>query len=645
MITIALGVLGLGLVVFVAILLFPSGSIVNNAEFEEIPIDLTSYGLFDLGIVDVDQDSNLDIFTSNHSGPQSVLLNKGSAQFEDRFSAFQLDQDHMFPGLVVLPNEPKLHDPGIYIHWRGPSIIIRAHNMPNAVSGSIEILSPLIIEQNQNFNTTLKQEVRDQDVTHSVIEFDGEGEGFFSFKPYLHALPIKITFDSQLTPAQIFVGSDYKSPATLTFSLNMKDRHGMAWADYNADGLTDLYIARGGLKGWMGRMPGTFWDEMFISTENKFIEVGAKYGLIKQDCSGRQAAWVDYNADDKLDLYVACGKGDEYQPNKLYQQTSDGTFNDVAAQAGLNIGAEGSFIWLDAEMDGDLDLFWVDREAFYLYENTDGKFTRSRLGINPSGQISKKLTVADFDKDGDFDIFSASPNGNVLCINIEGDYILADPVSWGLPGKSMTANWLDYDNDGLQDLHTIPAGLFKQQAPNKFINTAMLQYSDRKFASSKLNAALASWFDMDNDGKRDLILALDFGIKQRWWSRGLAVIDGTSRRLGGLKSYWDVALFRSEAHSANHWLQVELLGSPGNQPAIGSVVTIYSVGHSKQVQQVGMSEGARYSQGHYRLYFGLGKSVAPFDIEISWPDGIVQKINSVEPNQLLIVKRQTLPAS
>lgn len=635
-------VLAIALVVFV-FLYTRSGPVLQNAAaFKDVPIDIAHFGLFDLGVADVNQDAMLDMFTTNHSAPQSVLVNQGNGQFENQFSAMKLDQDGMFPGLVVFPQQKSVSEPGIYIRWNGPSIVVRAHKMSNLgkFAGKVEVMSPLVIKGKQNINADVKSETIANGVTRSEIQFHGMVDGYFAFKPYLHALPIKFTFAPGIAPQSIFVGSKSVSPPTLEFSINMKDRHGMAWVDYNNDGRSDVFITRGGQKGWIGRMPEPYWDELFVSGSGQYHNIGQGAGLIKDDCSGRQTAWVDYNSDGRLDIYVSCGKASEYQSNKLFEQMADGSFKNVAQYTGVDIAAEGSFIWLDADADGDTDLFWVDERSFYLYENDSGRFTSRHLGANPAQHVVKKLTATDFDMDGDLDVFSASPAGNALCINTGGDFIIADPSAWGLSRKSMTANWVDYDNDGLLDLHTLPGGMFQQIKPGKFKRTAILGIEGDKFSYNNLRAALASWFDMDNDGMRDLIVALNYRFKETWWAKGMVALKGDKDRLGGLKDYWQARLMVNKVESGNHWLQVDLKGTPGNSPGIGSIVTVSVPGTEKQyMQQVGMSDGSRFSQGHYRSYFGLGEYMGPVNVSVKWPDGHVQELNDTRLNQRILVTR------
>ena len=84
----------------------------DDGNFNEQAIEIADYGLFDLGIADINNDDRLDIFTVNHSGRQSLKLNNGSGTFSDVFSAWKMDQDNQFPGLVVRPKEPQADQPG-----------------------------------------------------------------------------------------------------------------------------------------------------------------------------------------------------------------------------------------------------------------------------------------------------------------------------------------------------------------------------------------------------------------------------------------------------------------------------------------------------------------------------------------------------
>ena len=328
----------------------------------------------------------------------------------------------------------------------------------------------------------------------------------------IHALPIEFHFDAALSAENIYIGPNLISPVSENFAIQMRDRHGTAWADFNNDDRMDVFITRGGLRGTMPDVPLDFWDELLLGTPNGMEDMGKTLGLAKNGCPGRQAAWIDYNADNRLDLYVVCGLGDGSYPNKLFQQTDKGNFIDVAEKVGLDIAAIGSFLWLDADLDDDMDLFWSDTRGFFLYKNESGTFSPTHL---LSSRPTVKLTAGDYDNDDDLDIFSASPAGNVLFINTGETFSAVAPLSVGLPQKSMTANWVDYQNDGLLDLHTVPNGLYVRKQTGEFTFTSQLKVNREKFSPFRVNDACAAWFDVDNNGTRDLLLAKSMANEER----------------------------------------------------------------------------------------------------------------------------------
>ena len=99
---------------------------------------------------------------------------------------------------------------------------------------------------------------------------------------------------------------------------------------------------------------------------------------------------------------------------------------------------------------------------------------------------------------------------------------------------------------------------------------------------------------------------------------------------------WTLALYPNLANT-NHWLQVKLIGKPGNRSAIGAKVELIN-SDKAQLQVVGQSEGSRASQGHYRLYFGLGKNEQIDRLQVTWPDGQVQEIVNPEIDSLLTIQ-------
>ena len=90
--------------------------------------------------------------------------------------------------------------------------------------------------------------------------------------------------------------------------------------------------------------------------------------------------------------------------------------------------------------------------------------------------------------------------------------------------------------------------------------------------------------------------------------------------------------------SKNHWLQLQLIGTEGNRQAIGARVEVVTP-DGVQLQQIGQAEGSSNSQGHYRLYFGLGKYSRADSVRIFWPDGTLEEIKDLDGDRLFIAKQ------
>jgi hypothetical protein len=86
--------------------------------------------------------------------------------------------------------------------------------------------------------------------------------------------------------------------------------------------------------------------------------------------------------------------------------------------------------------------------------------------------------------------------------------------------------------------------------------------------------------------------------------------------------------------SPAHWLEVEPVGSAGNLEAIGARVVVRS-GHRTQTQWVGDSDSARYGQGHYRLYFGLGVEARASAVTVHWPNGGATRLENVAADRII----------
>ena len=144
-------------------------------------------------------------------------------------------------------------------------------------------------------------------------------------------------------------------------------------------------------------------------------------------------------------------------------------------------------------------------------------------------------------------------------------------------------------------------------------------------------AAIANWADLNNDGRRDLVLALleNFSFWP-WWQKPF--------KSSADRFTWHLSAYQSSA-SRNKWLAVQLAGKPGNPQAIGARVSVKTAS-GEQTQVVGLNEGAFFSQGNYRLHFGLGPSDRVEAIQVRWPDGQVQRLHDLAVNRLETIRQQ-----
>jgi hypothetical protein len=471
-----------------------------------------------------------------------------------------------------------------------------------------------------------------------------------SFRNYYYSPRFEIIDNLPLNA--IYVGSERRHPASHRFQLSQSDRHGMGWFDLNDDGMTDVVIANGGRGGQIrGRVEeGSGSYEVLVQREGSFKEIFPYGELSRYGCPTRQLSLVDHDGDGDLDIYVVCGRGSQ-QAHQMFEQAADGTFRELAAAKGLEAKGDGLSTWLDADHDGDMDLFWTTKREAWLYRNKNGHFDAESVGTL-RGRV-RQISKADYDGDGDLDIYLAAPDGSSLLVGERGNFAIVEPERLGLPHDAICGNWVDYNNDGMQDLHVLPGGIFQQRADHKFYQTDLLGNEEPR------KSAFCIWFDSNNDGHRDLLVAvprettlfenLRAGIARRigqdakaWISQNqfLFFLQGLTMGHPFFRPViWDLALYESIERD-RHWLEVGLTGPRGNRPAIGASVRVRTASGT-QVQAVGHAEGSVRSSGHYRVYFGLGDEARIDSVQLAWPDGSLQEIEGGASDRLLTIQQES----
>jgi hypothetical protein len=501
------------------------------------------------------------------------------------------------------------------------------------------------------------QQAQSVEVSGSVLPrtslaFSTEGDGVLTLEIGSPGLPIGLRVDDPFPARSVHVGANAVSPPSREIELALQDRHGVAWIDYNHDGRLDAFVSRGAIAGTLRLLPPDLQvrinDELLCSQPGfGYRNLADEAGILKRGCSGRKASWVDFDNDGLADLFVNCMDRNQVEgkyPKQLYRQDAGGRFTDVASNAGLGLAGYEVIdaVWFDADDDGHVDLLTTEAQGFFLHRGRGdhtfsrefvgrGKFVR---GDNPQLRgtsdeywfVDGKLSAADFDGNGSIDVFYSSKKGNMLLVNDGAGHLeLTDPASRGLPAESTTGGWVDFDNDGLVDLYLMPQGLYRQRADRMFVPTGLLVHP-----AGRHMAAIANWADLDNDGRRDLVLArLENFSRWRWWER---LLSTPADRFA-----WKLSAYRNVS-SANHWLEIRLVGRPGNPQAIGARVSLQTA-DGWQTQVVGLNDGAFFSQGHYRLYFGLGTRKRADSIRVDWPDGSTQEMRDVEGDRLAVIRQ------
>jgi len=495
---------------------------------------------------------------------------------------------------------------------------------------------------------------------------------------------------------------------------------GCAFLDYDNDGWMDIYLVNSG--------PCDFWkpgkpvrNALYRNNrDGTFSDVTEKAG-VAGGTFGMGVAVGDYNNDGFPDMFVT-----SYGRSILYRNNGDGTFTDVTRQAGLPVdGWTTSAVWFDYDNDGKLDLFvcsFVDygtsahlscgdnklgrhyyciprafrpTASFLYHNNGDGTFTETGRGTGIAKALGKGLGVVatDINNDGRMDLFVANDTvQNFLFMNRGPDasgkhqweeIALSAEVGFSENGQArsgMGVDAADLDGDGWQDLFVANVD---QEMFSIYRNNHDETFKDVAFQHNVAQATrlLSGWglkyFDYDNDGSVDLILAnghpddmIDEYSKQVHYreplllfhqengrlrdvsaaagpafsrmfaARGLAVGDfDNDGRLDVLIGNNGGAplLLRNAAGAGNHWLGLKLQGVKCNRDGIGARIT-WSAGGVKRSRL--KSSGGSYLSSHDpREILGIGPAAKVDWVEIRWPGPgkTVQRLTDLPVDRYIVV--------
>jgi hypothetical protein len=421
--------------------------------------------------------------------------------------------------------------------------------------------------------------------------------------------------------------------------------HGAIVADSDQDGFQDILVTGyGGLQLWRNQGDGSF------------IEIHEEVGLTDTLWSSG-AAWADFNNDGILDLYVVhyadwsfknhpfCrGRTAEERdicppaqftglPDTLYIGSADGTYRDESESWKLKKDGKGlGALVADFDGNGFVDVYVAnDTVNNFLYTNS-GNSTFEEIGLLagvatdkagvPNGSMG--LDVCDFDQTGRPDIWvtnyeredfalyrNEAANAFLHVSDIAGLNVLG-----GLFVGFGTAS-ADFDLDSREDImvnngHVI---LFPTASPRKQVPVFMLAEKNR---FRRVMFSKESYFSEGHDG------------------RGLALVDIDSD--GDLDPIFSninapLAILRNDSPKSNHWFQLKLIGTKSNRDAIGAIAT--AVVPQGKLVRVRKGGGSYLSTSQEALSWGLGETDKIQKLTVRWPSGKETILENIPANQLL----------
>lgn len=424
---------------------------------------------------------------------------------------------------------------------------------------------------------------------------------------------------------------------------------GVATGDYDNDGHLDIYVVNwGNNQLWRNNGDGTFHDVTAESgTGDPRWSTGAAFADFDRD------GWLDlivvnyvrYSLEGDRPCYDDSGRHDycgpeNYVPelDRLFRNRGDGTFEDATYLLGLTEAFGPALGVVTADLDGDgwTDIYvandgrenqlWINREGTRF----EDRAVAAGVAMNGAGiaEASMGVVAADFDADGDEDLFMTHLNGetNTYYRNLAGglfeDYTQRSGL--GRPSLMYTGFGVvpvDYDNDGWLDLFVangevrvipeqVEAGdplplrqrnqLLRNLGQGRFRDVTP---DDEAFLPEEVSRGTAAG-DIDNDGDTDMVLTSNNGPARLLLNRSA---DGTP------------------------WLGLRLVDRRGRD-ALGARVRLVTAGRSPLWRRV-HTDGSYGSAHDPRVLFGLEGEAADREVVVHWPDGSVESWYGLEPGR------------
>jgi enediyne biosynthesis protein E4 len=375
-----------------------------------------------------------------------------------------------------------------------------------------------------------------------------------------------------------------------------------AWVDYDRDGKLDLVVSNyvqwseqgdlyctldGAHKSYCTpeSYKGTAARQWHNLGGGKFEDATQKAGFYDPTSKSLGVAILDYNGDGWPDILIA----NDTQPNKLYLNKKDGTFEERAVSAGIAFSEDG--------------------------------VARAGMGVD----------AADYDRSGHASLIITNFANQMLSLyHNEGNGLFVDEAPRSEVGRATLVTlgfgcfFFDYDNDGWQDILVADGHIENEiervqkrvsyaEPPHLFRNLGNGKFEEvtgkvgAGFVAPKV-ARGAAYADINNDGALDVLITTNGGPAH---------------------------LYRNEG-GTNQSLRVKLVGTKSNRDGIGAVVHVSSGGDRQWLM---MKSGSSYlSQSELVLTFGLGAKTKADTVEVQWPSGQIDKLSNINAGQTVTIE-------
>ncbi len=417
--------------------------------------------------------------------------------------------------------------------------------------------------------------------------------------------------------------------------------------DYDNDGDTDIFVLRGA---WMFDQGQIRNSLLRNNSDGTFSDVTYEAGLAYPPRPTQAATWGDFDYDGDLDLYIgnesrmAMESRDGDYPSQLFRNNGDGTFTDIASEAGVTNDRYCKAVTAgDYDNDGDLDLYLSNVGENRLYRNNgDRTFTdvAPALGVTEPAGRSFATWFFDYNNDGWLDLFVAAYEADIG--DVAADYLgrehdgvsprlyqndgmgrfddVTDSVGLDHPYLPMGANFGDLDNDGWLDVYLgtgdpnyqtlMPNVMLRNDRGVRFQNVT----TSGGFGHLQKGHGVA-FADFDNDGDQDIY-----------------------HQLGGflVGDKFHNALFKNPGHG-NAFLIIQLSGSQTNRAGYGARIRV-TVDSPDGMRTIHRAVGSVSSFGGSpsRQEIGLGNATDITQVEVDWPVlGQTQRFTQVPLNQMI----------